>query len=115
MLRHNKRGNAVEFLSTIIIVLIGSMVIMAVISTFVTQIPSKYADFVCQRSVSLKAQSKVRVTNPYGIWSLSAEASVTPLACKTQEFTINAKGKSQEQVSREILNYAARAWGVWGE
>jgi len=107
MLHKNKKGISVEFLAGTIIVLIGFFVIGGGIMVFKDKLPSAEADQICKTSVAAAAKSKINI--PGGHISLSS------IYCKTQEFTIDAKGKTDNQIMTEFLNYAARAWNIWGE
>jgi hypothetical protein len=112
MLRNNKKGITPEFLAGIMIVLVGFFVVGGVVSVIVAKVPDKQADAVCKTSVAAKAKSKI--TSGTGEALLGSAAPV-PLMCNPQEFTINAKGKTDKEIIKELMNHAARAWNVWGE
>ncbi len=111
MLHNNKKGIASSLLIGIVITLVGFFVISGAIGTFMQKLPGKQADTLCRTSVAAKAKSKITSCQV----EVFGSSSPVPLMCKTQEFTINAKGKTTREVIRELMGYAARTWNVWGE
>lgn len=108
MLLRNKKAE-ITFVTVLIIALISFFVLGGVIKIFVAQLPKESADLICQISVAKRAQTTVSLAGG------AYQKQVTPLLCQTQEFTIDGKGKTKNEVLTEFMNYAARAWNVWGE
>lgn len=102
----NKRG-AAGFLIVIIISIVGGMVALYISNYAIAKTEQSKADEICRAAVAIRAQATLRF--------LGTELHLYPLQCKANnEITIDAKGKTNAQVLSEIMNYAVRAWGIFG-
>ena len=108
MLFRNKKAE-ITFVTVLIIAMVSFFVLGGVIKIFVAQLPKESADAICKISVAKRAQTTVSVAGG------AYQKQITPLLCQTQEFTIDGRGKTKQEVLTEFMDYAARAWNVWGE